>query len=56
MLRKLGQWVESPEQHQTVFILGNEPTGLWKKAFGLASPEDLFPVIDSVLEDSGSGG
>ncbi len=56
VLRKLGQWVESPEQHQTVFILGNERTGLWKKAFGLAKPEDLFPVIDSVVDDSGSDG
>lgn len=56
VLRKLGQWVESPEQHQTVFILGNEATGLWKKAFGLAKPEDLFPVIDSVLDDPGPEG
>ena len=55
VLRKLGQWVESPEQHQTVFILGNEATGLWKKAFGLAKPEDLFPVIDSVIDDRGAG-
>lgn len=56
VLRKLGQWVETPDQHQTIFILGNEHTGLWKKAFGLAKPEDLFPVIDSVVEDSGSDG
>ena len=53
-LRRLGQWVESPEQHQTLYILGNEATGLWKKAFGLAKPEDLFPVIDSVINDSGT--
>jgi protein SCO1/2 len=52
-LSRLGQWVESPEQHQTVYILGNEETGLWKKAFGLAKPEDLFPVIDSVIDDRG---
>lgn len=53
-LRRLGQWVESPEQHQTLYILGNETTGLWKKAFGLAKPEDLFPVIDSVMDDRGT--
>ena len=52
-LRRLGQWVDSPEQHQTIYIVGNEPTGLWKKAFGLAKPEDLFPVIDSVVDDRG---
>jgi cytochrome oxidase Cu insertion factor (SCO1/SenC/PrrC family) len=55
VLRKLGQWVETPEDHQTIFILGNEHTGLWKKAVGLAKPEDLFPVIDSVLDDKGTG-
>jgi protein SCO1/2 len=55
VLRRLGQWVESPEQHQTLYIVGNEPTGLWKKAFGLAKPEDLFPVIDSVIDDRGKG-
>jgi protein SCO1 len=55
VLRKLGQWVETPEDHQTIFILGNEHTGLWKKAFGLAKPDDLFPVIDSVLDDKGAG-
>jgi len=55
VLRRLGQWVESPEQHQTLYIVGNEPTGLWKKAFGLAKPEDLFPVIDSVVDDRGKG-
>jgi protein SCO1 len=54
VLRRLGQWVDSPEQHQTVFIVGNERTGLWKKAFGLAKPEDLFPVIDSVVDDRGA--
>ncbi|PYQ62164.1 MAG: SCO family protein [Acidobacteria bacterium] len=55
VLRRLGQWVESPEQHQTLYIVGNEPTGLWKKAFGLAKPEDLFPVIDSVIDDREKG-
>lgn len=54
VLRRLGQWVESPEQHQTIYIVGNEPTGLWKKAFGLAKQEELFPVIDSVLDDKGA--
>jgi protein SCO1 len=56
VLRKLGQWVESPEQHQTLYIVGNERTGLWKKAFGLAKPEDLYPVIDSVVDDRGDRG
>lgn len=52
-LRKLGQYVENKEAHQNLFILGNERTGLWKKAFGLAKPEDLYPVLDSVVNDKG---
>jgi hypothetical protein len=32
-------------------IIGNEKTGLWKKAFGLASPPALIEVVDSVLQD-----
>ena len=52
-LRKLGQYVDDPAAHQTLFLIGNDRTGLWKKAFGLAKPEDLFPVVDSVVNDNG---
>lgn len=54
-LRKLGQWVEEPDNHQVIYILGNEHTGLWKKAFGLSKPEDLYPIVDSVIDDPGEG-
>lgn len=52
-LRKLGQYVENKESHQNLFILGNERTGLWKKAFGLSKPEELYPILDSVVNDKG---
>jgi protein SCO1 len=52
-LRKLGQFVENREAHQNLFLIGNDRTGLWKKAFGLAKPEDIFPIVDSVLNDQG---
>jgi protein SCO1/2 len=52
-LRKLGQYVENKEAHQNLFIIGNESTGLWKKAFGLAKPEELYPIVDSVVNDRG---
>jgi protein SCO1/2 len=52
-LRKLGQYVETREAHQNLFLIGNDRTGLWKKAFGLAKPEDIFPVVDSVVNDEG---
>lgn len=53
-LRRLGQYVEQPEAHQNLIIIGNEPTGLWKKAFGLSPAKDLIPVVRSVLGDEGA--
>ncbi|HEV2851475.1 MAG TPA: SCO family protein [Thermoanaerobaculia bacterium] len=54
-LRKLGQWVDDPASHQTLFLIGNDRTGLWKKAFALAKPEEVLPVVDSVVNDKGEG-
>jgi protein SCO1/2 len=51
-LRKLGQYVEQREQHTNIFIIGNERTGLWKKAFGLAQAEELVKIVESVLNDA----
>jgi protein SCO1/2 len=50
-LYKLGQYVEQPEQHTNVFIIGNERTGLWKKAFGLAPADELLKIVESVIND-----
>lgn len=50
-LKKLGQFVEAKESHLNIFIIGNEKTGLWKKAFGLAKSEELVKVVDSVIND-----
>jgi len=52
-LYKLGQYVESKDDHQTVLIIGNEPTGLWKKAFGMANVAELVQVVESVVNDKG---
>lgn len=52
-LKKLGQYVETREAHQNIFIIGNDRTGLWKKAFGLADAKDILPVVDSVMNDKG---
>ena len=32
-LYKLGQYVETKDKHTTILIIGNEPKGLWKKAY-----------------------
>lgn len=53
-LRKIGQFVEARDNHSTILLVGNERTGLWKKAFGLAKPSELITVVESVLEDTGA--
>lgn len=50
-LYKLGQYVEKKDDHSTIVIIGNEPTGLWKKAFGLAKPGELIKIVEDVLND-----
>lgn len=50
-LKKLGQFVDDKNDHLNIFIIGNERTGLWKKAFGLAKDEELMKVVESVLND-----
>ena len=50
-LKKLGQFVSAKEDHVNIFIIGNERTGLWKKAFGMAPSDDLVKVVESVLND-----
>lgn len=50
-LLKLGHAVEAKESHKAVFLIGNEPRGYWKKAFGLAKAADVIPIVKSVLTD-----
>src|SRR5688572_334107 len=50
-LYKLGQYVENKDDHKTVIIIGNEATGLWKKAFGMAKPEELIRIVEEVMND-----
>jgi protein SCO1/2 len=54
-LYKLGQYVESKDDHKTVIIIGNETTGLWKKAFGMSKSDELIAVVRSVVEDKAAG-
>jgi protein SCO1/2 len=50
-LYKLGQYVESKDDHKTIIIIGNEATGLWKKAFGLAKLDELIRLVEEVVND-----
>jgi protein SCO1/2 len=55
-LYKLGQYVESKDDHKTIIIIGNEATGLWKKAFGIAKPEELIKLVEEVVNDKPAAG
>jgi protein SCO1 len=50
-LYKLGQYVETKDNHTSIFIIGNEPKGLWKKAMGLAKAEELIRIVDDVINN-----
>jgi len=50
-LRKLGQAAKTKEAHLNILIIGNERTGLWKKAMALAAPDELVRLVQGVLED-----
>ena len=50
-LSKLGMFVENRNDHNTIMVIGNVETGLWKKAFALASPAELVTIIRNVAAD-----
>jgi protein SCO1/2 len=52
-LKKLGHFVDKKEDHLNIIIIGNERTGLWKKAFALARSDELIKVVESVINDQG---
>jgi protein SCO1/2 len=52
-LYKVGQYVETKDDHTTVIIVGNEATGLWKKMFGMGKTAELVQIVESVANDKG---
>jgi protein SCO1/2 len=53
-LYKLGSYVANKDDHTTIIIIGNEGTGLWKKAFGLAKADQLLKLVYEVANDKGA--
>lgn len=51
VLAKLGYSVSAREQHKNIFLLGNEPKGLWKKLNGLARPDEIIAIVDGVIRE-----
>ncbi|WP_103068965.1 SCO family protein [Aquimarina sediminis] len=50
-LKKLGKNVSTREGHDSIFLVGNLNTKLWKKVNGLAAVNDIITQIDSVIND-----
>jgi cytochrome oxidase Cu insertion factor (SCO1/SenC/PrrC family) len=50
-LSRLGQWVDHPDAHSNILLVGNDRTGLWKKVFALGKREEVLAAVKSVVED-----
>ncbi|PYQ28864.1 MAG: hypothetical protein DMF56_14420 [Acidobacteria bacterium] len=50
-LKKIGQYAETPDAHMNTMLIGNDVTGLWMKAQGLAKAEDLGDLIQKAIAD-----
>ncbi len=53
-LTKLGMYTDTRENHSNLLLIGNDKTGLWKKAFGLAPDEEIVEIVRNVLNDTDS--
>jgi protein SCO1 len=49
-LQRLGLATDTKETHTAVVIVGNEPKGVWKKAFGLAPADDVRKIVQDVVD------
>lgn len=54
ILKKLGTYVADKNDHNSILLIGNVKTGLWKKAFGMAKADELITVVQSVIDDKGN--
>jgi protein SCO1/2 len=51
-LSRLGPKLARKEEHTTLFMVGNDRTGLWKKVFAPSTTaESLETTVDSVIDD-----
>jgi protein SCO1 len=51
VLAKFGQQIDKRDDHLNLFYIGNERSGLWKKAFALSPAEEIMKVVDSIVHD-----
>jgi protein SCO1/2 len=51
-LSRLGQKVARKEDHLTLFMIGNERTGLWTKILPASGADSVMDVVSCVLSDN----
>lgn len=51
VLSRLGPLSDQKEAHPNVFLIGNDRTGLWQRAFGLDPVERVVAAVRSVADD-----
>ena len=50
LLKALGAYTSRPEEHTPSVIIGNDATGQWTRAYGLAKPSQLVQLISAATE------
>lgn len=50
-LHKLGLKVKSREEHKNLFLVGNEPKGVWKKVLGLGRADEIVGIVRGVMDE-----
>lgn len=53
LLKELGVFTPSIEDHAPVLLLGSEPQGRWFRAYGLAPPADLVRALEELRPPAG---
>jgi len=50
-LHKLGLKVATREEHKNLFLVGNEPKGVWKKVLGLGKADEIVQIVQGVIAE-----
>lgn len=50
-LKRIGQYVNEPQAHMDIIVVGNTRTGLWKKIHGTASSAEVVGLVMGVADD-----
>lgn len=55
LLKALEVFTADINDHAPVVLVGNDRTGEWTRAYGLASPKALAKIVDEIVTEGGQG-